>query len=225
MIRRLLSVLPLMAVMFIALGCSNTGTNEAATSMLHPNDVKLVNVKDVAPGVLIEANYATPGNFVGITFYPANELYIVPEVGQRLSQANQYLQETHGFKLKLWDAYRPLQVQKKMWEIMPDPRYVADPAKGSRHNRGCAVDVTLVTLNGDDVAMPTGYDDFSEKAHLDYADLPVEVLTNRAILIEAMIRHGFEPLSTEWWHFDAKGWERYPVLDRNPYGQPLFPDV
>ena len=96
---------------------------------------------------------------------------------------------------------------------MPDERYVADPRKGSRHNRGMAVDLTLVYTDGKELAMPTEYDDFSEKAHRDYMNLTGEQIKNRKILEDVMAKHGFIPFATEWWHFDYKGWEKYKVMD------------
>lgn len=184
--------------------------------------MKLVDLQTLDETIVIDAVYATEQNFVGIVLYPENRLFIVPEVGERLVRVNARL-NNQGYRLKVWDAYRPLQVQKKMWAILPDDRYVANPAYGSRHNRGCAVDVTLVRLDGAPVEMPTDYDDFSERAHLDFMELTNEVIENRQRLMNAMAWGGFEPISTEWWHFDAEGWERYPVLDRNPYSVPLFP--
>jgi D-alanyl-D-alanine dipeptidase len=105
-------------------------------------------------------------------------------------------------------------VTLKLWEYLRDERYVAAPWTGSRHNRGCAVDMTLVDLaSGAVLAMPTGYDDFSERAHHHYSDLPENVLRNRSLLLNVMREHGFSPLPTEWWHFDFNGWENYALLD------------
>jgi D-alanyl-D-alanine dipeptidase len=100
-----------------------------------------------------------------------------------------------------------------MWEIIPDERYVANPQKGSRHNRGCAVDLTLIDSTGKELDMGTPYDDFSEKSHIDFFQLPDTVINNRKLLQEVIIKFGFIPLKTEWWHFDYKDWEKYPVLD------------
>lgn len=211
-------------VICVGMVCLLSACSHTETAQIPESDVELVNLREIDPSLVIDAVYATEDNFVGIVFYPENELFIVPEVGERLAQVNAFL-KTRGYRLKVWDAYRPLQVQRKMWSILPDDRYVANPAYGSRHNRGCAVDVTLVRTDGSEVQMPTEYDDFSERAHLDYMDLPPDVIRNRAFLIEAMAREGFQPISTEWWHFDAEGWERYPVLDRNPYDVPLFPEL
>ena len=100
---------------------------------------------------------------------------------------------------------------------MPDERYVANPEKGSNHNRGCAVDVTLVSKTGGELPMPTGFDDFSERAHRDYHDLSPDVLRNRALLSEIMQRHHFVPFATEWWHFDHERSKEFPVLDLDPF--------
>ena len=118
-----------------------------------------------------------------------------------------------GLQLLIFDGYRPLSVQKKMWTVYPDSRYVANPDNGSRHNRGCAIDLTLADSLGMPLAMPTPYDDFTEKAHVDYMDLPARQLANRALLKVVMEKHGFTGLRTEWWHFDFKGWRNYPLLD------------
>ena len=118
-----------------------------------------------------------------------------------------------GLGLKVFDGYRPLSVQKKFWEIMPDERYVADPKKGSRHNRGMAIDLTLVDSKGNELEMPSEYDDFSEKAHRDYVNTSEASMVNRKILEDVMVKYGFVPFATEWWHFDFKGWEDYGVMD------------
>ena len=105
-----------------------------------------------------------------------------------------------------------------MWEPIKNPDYVADPAHGSRHNRGAAVDVTLYFLNsGDHLTMPTFYDDFSKRAHHDYEPLPPTVERRRAQLLAVMTKHGFEPLPSEWWHYDFKGWQKFELLDL-PFG-------
>jgi len=134
-------------------------------------------------------------------------------VAHRLSRVQDDL-EARGLGLKVFDGYRPLSVQRRMWAVLPDPEYVADPAKGSRHNRGAAVDVTLVDTRGRELPMPSAFDEFSERAHRDYAGGTAEQRRNRRVLQEAMERHGFSGLDSEWWHFDAPGWRQYPVLDQ-----------
>jgi D-alanyl-D-alanine dipeptidase len=178
--------------------------------------VRLVNLKEVDDSWVIESPYATADNMAKAVLYPKNELYLEASAAERLGRVQKKLQQQH-LRLKIYDAYRPLSVQKKLWQVLPDPTYVADPAKGSRHNRGSAVDVTLVDQQGKELPMPTEFDEFSEKAHHDYSDLPVEVLRNRQLLKEAMVAEGFEPLDSEWWHYDAPGWRRFPVLDIDPW--------
>ncbi len=119
-----------------------------------------------------------------------------------------------GFGLKIYDAYRPLSVQREMWAIYPHEGYVANPAKGSRHNRGAAVDVTLINLKDrKELLMPSAYDEFSEKAHRDFSDTSGEAIRNRNLLERVMEKHGFIGLPTEWWHFDDVNWKEYELLD------------
>ncbi len=176
----------------------------------------LVNLLEVDPTFVIDCRYATKNNITGEILYPGQALYLERSAAQRLARVQATLRE-QGLGLKIFDAYRPLSVQKKLWQAKPDPRYVADPAKGSRHNRGSAVDVTLVDRAGRELPMPTEFDEFSEKAHLTYQDLPAHILKNREQLQAAMQAEGFLPLETEWWHFDAPGWESFPISDVNPY--------
>ncbi len=172
----------------------------------------LVLVSQLDSTIVIDLKYATPDNFVGQVLYDTALCYLRRSVAERLVRVQKPLRK-QGLGLKIWDGYRPLSVQWKMWRLVPDPRYVADPRKGSRHNRGAAVDVTLVDSLGHELPMPTGFDDFTERAHRDFTDLPPEVLRNRKILEEAMTREGFIPLPTEWWHFDAPNWKDYSILD------------
>lgn len=100
-----------------------------------------------------------------------------------------------------------------MWQVKPDSRYVANPTNGSRHNRGAAVDLTLVDRNGKELEMPTGFDDFTVKAHRNYTGASAQAKKNRKVLEDAMKKYGFIPLPTEWWHFDAPGWDKFVILD------------
>ena len=123
-----------------------------------------------------------------------------------LSEVQEDLKE-RGLELKVFDGYRPYEVTERMWEPYQDPDFVADPAEGSRHNRGCAVDATLVdSATGEELPMPTDYDDFTEKAAHDYVDLPEGVIRNRDLLREVMEGHGFAALETDWWHYDCHQW-------------------
>jgi zinc D-Ala-D-Ala dipeptidase len=172
----------------------------------------LLDIHSVNPAIRLDIRYATENNFTHHKVYDTAACFLVPEAARALSRVEKDL-EPEGLELSVFDCYRPLSVQRKFWELVPDERYVANPAKGSRHNRGAAVDLTLVRLDGSPVPMPTGYDEFSEKAHRYFMALPPDALRNRDILEKAMARRGFVPLPTEWWHFDLAGWEKYPVLD------------
>jgi D-alanyl-D-alanine dipeptidase len=162
--------------------------------------------------VTLDIRYATPNNFTKARLYDEASCFLRPVTARKLAAVGEELRSSR-LRLKLFDCYRPLSVQRKMWAIVPDDRYVADPAKGSRHNRGAAVDLTIVREDGSELPMPTGYDDFSERAHRSYLALPQEAIANRSLLERVMTKHGFVGLPTEWWHFDDADWERYPVLD------------
>ena len=176
-------------------------------------DTTIVYLGSIDSSIVMDVKYATTNNFVGKVLYPTDKVYMRKIVAEKLSEANRYLRESYNLSIKIFDGYRPLSVQKLMWEILPDPRYVADPSKGSRHNRGAAVDITLIDENGNQIEMGTPYGDFTEKAHYDYEELSDDVKANRKLLRDVMIKFGFEPLETEWWHFDFKGWEKFSILD------------
>lgn len=177
------------------------------------HDEELVDVEKEIPGIILDIRYATTNNFTGQQLYPVAKCFLRRAAAEKLRDVQTELASS-GLGLKIFDGYRPLSVQKKMWAIYPHPGYVADPKKGSRHNRGAAVDVTLIRLSDrSELPMPTPYDDFTEKAHRDYKDLPEEVIGNRELLGRVMTKHGFEGLPTEWWHFDYGDWRRYEILD------------
>ncbi len=173
---------------------------------------ELIEVKDVVPDVILDIRYATSNNFTGHAVYSSARCFLVKEAAYSLHEVESDLRPL-GYRLKVYDGYRPLSVQKIFWQIMPDPRYVADPKVGSRHNRGYAVDISLTDLNGNDVPMPSAFDDFTERANPEYQDIPADAGRNREILRHAMESHGFTRLATEWWHFDYQGWENKPILD------------
>ncbi len=187
-------------LMLLSLGCSQT------------RHEPLVDVAVVDPRILVDIRYATADNFMHRVLYPVNRCLLRASVAHRLSRVQSDL-EARGLGLKIYDGYRPLSVQKLMWQVMPDERYVADPSKGSRHNRGAAVDVTLVDRWGRELPMPSAYDEFSERAGRGYPGGSVDGRHYRDVLIGAMERRGFSGLSSEWWHFDAPGWQVYPVMD------------
>jgi len=177
-----------------------------------PRDTVLVRLHDVVPNLLTDVRYATTNNFTNRILYTSDTLYARRAVAQQLLQAQRDAQ-SRGLQLKVFDAYRPLSIQRLMWSIVPDERYVADPAKGSRHNRGCALDLTLCDSTGAELDMGTGYDEFTDRAAATYTDLPENILANRRLLESIMNAAGFDVLPSEWWHFDLRGWEKYAILN------------
>ena len=176
----------------------------------------LVNIKTVVPDIMVDLKYATADNFLHQVLYPFTTGYLHPIAANALKAANHLLRaKKPDWVLKIWDAYRPVQVQKMMWQQLPDTRYVANPANGGSHQRGFTVDVTLYdTKKKCNVPMPTGFDEFSPRAAASAThNIPPQALANRALLQEVMTAAGFEILRTEWWHFNYKGWREQPVLD------------
>lgn len=176
-------------------------------------DNKLVNLKDHIPDIVIDMRYATANNFTGEEVYDYPAALVRKPVADALAGVQQSL-SWQGLGLKIFDAYRPYAATLKFYDLIGDTNFVAAPWHGSRHNRGAAVDVTLINLEtGDELPMPTPFDEFSEKASPDYMDLPPDVLQNRAILLRIMAEFGFSVYPSEWWHFDYKGWERFGLMD------------
>jgi zinc D-Ala-D-Ala dipeptidase len=173
----------------------------------------LVNIQQVAPTIRLDIRYATPNNFMKRKLYPVARCLLHAQVAQQLKQVEIEL-AVYNLGLKLFDCYRPLSIQKQMWKILPDNRYVANPAQGSRHNRASAVDLTLVDLTtSKEREMPSKFDDFSDRSHVNYDGATPAAKINRQVLRVAMEKHGFKGISTEWWHYDSLDWKRYPVLD------------
>lgn len=173
---------------------------------------QLVDVRKIHPRIVIDVRYASTNNFMKKAVYTSARCLLQKPVAERLSRVQARL-EKEGLGLKIFDAYRPLSAQWELWKIVPNPTFVADPRKGSKHNRGAAVDVTLVDSLGNELAMPTEYDEFVKAARSTYDKLPTPVLENRAKLHNAMKAEGFIPNPSEWWHFDDKDWKKFPVLD------------
>lgn len=172
----------------------------------------LVRVLDIDASLVIDLRYATDDNFTKQRVYPQDAPALLTlDTALKLKRANQRF-ENDGYRLKIWDGYRPKSVQEIFWDLVPDPRYVADPAKGSIHNRGASVDVTLVDSDGKELEMPTAYDDFSEKAARNYQASSENARENVAYLTRIMEESGFTGISSEWWHFDDKS-GNYPLLD------------
>lgn len=182
----------------------------AATATPRPT---FVDVKTLAPAIRIDMRYTQPENFLKKAVYPACARCVLREETAAAVARVQASLEKEGLSLVMWDCYRPPAVQKAMWKIVPDARFVADPKKGSMHNRGGAVDVTLAGADGKPLEMPTAHDDFSGKAA---PDAPAsEVATkNRATLRVAMETEGFTINPHEWWHFNYPGSPSWPIVDQ-----------
>lgn len=171
-------------------------------------------LKKHIPNIIFDWKYATENNFTKQVLYKNPDAFMRMEAVLSLQKVATELSQK-GYGLKVFDAYRPYSVTKKMWQVVPDDRYAANPAKGSGHNRGAAIDLTLYNLNdGKELEMPTPFDDFTEKAHNNYMQLTPQVLKNRAILNTTMTKYGFVALDTEWWHFYLpNAAQRFELLD------------
>ncbi|MBN8465106.1 D-alanyl-D-alanine dipeptidase [Corallococcus exiguus] len=174
---------------------------------------ELVDATTVIPDLVLDLRYATKDNFLKRQVYPDGaRCLLLPDSVKRLTQAADALRP-QGYRLKVYDCYRPRAVQYEMWKILPKPGYVADPRKGSNHNRGGAVDLTLVTKDGAEVEMPTPFDDFTPAAHHGYTGGTPASREHREVLRKAMEGAGFQRNRMEWWHYDLPGATKLPVLD------------
>lgn len=172
----------------------------------------LVDLRQVLKNAEFDIRYAGARNFMGRRLYPCDACFLEQSAAQALAKTEKVIRR-YGLRFRIYDAYRPLAVTRQMWNRIGDPRYVANPKTGSRHNRGCAIDLTLLDSRGRNLDMGTEFDDFSEQSHTAYANFPAEVLGNRALLREIMASAGFGVIRTEWWHFDGPNWHEFPVLD------------
>lgn len=173
----------------------------------------MLDIASEIPGIALDIRYATTNNFTGVVMYPEARAFARKPVVEALKNVQAEL-NAQGLGLKIYDAYRPYATTLKFYEVYPDTNYVAAPWKGSRHNRGCAIDLTIIELqSGAELELPTPYDDFTEKAWHKYSELSEEALKNRALLKDVMTRHGFEIFDSEWWHYDFSGWKSYELMD------------
>jgi D-alanyl-D-alanine dipeptidase len=179
----------------------------------------LVPVADYAPGVYVDLKYAGADNFMGRAIYDFHEAYLRRGTALRLARAQELLL-AQGYSLKIWDAWRPLSAQFKMWQVCPNDDYVADPTHGgsSKHNRGSAVDVTLVRSDGTSLPMPTDFDEFAACPDRDYDKYGPEKAANGRRLEKAMVAAGFLPYYNEWWHFNDC--DPYPVAEKRGLNAP-----
>jgi zinc D-Ala-D-Ala dipeptidase len=177
-------------------------------------DNEMLDIKKYIPGVATDLKYCGTDNFMQQKLYPDTHTSYMRKPAVLALAAVQKKLAQKGLGLKIWDAYRPYSVTVKMWEPVKDDRYAADPKFGSGHNRGAAVDLTLINLTTQqELDMGTGFDHFSDTAHADFKDLPAGVLENRMLLRTVMEENGFKVLDTEWWHFYLPDAKKYELLD------------
>lgn len=172
------------------------------TTEKEPEDDEYVLVNKYIPDIYVELMYATDNNFTGVRIYDFTDAYLRYGTVKKLANVQKELKE-QGYSLKIWDAYRPFEAQQKLWEVYPDPNYVANPANGmKKHNLGGTVDITMVAADGSVISMPTEFDDFSLKADRDYSDIEdEEAVKNVMILQNAMENNGFTGYQGEWWDY------------------------
>jgi D-alanyl-D-alanine dipeptidase len=176
-------------------------------------DKQLVEIKQYIPAIVLDIRYATTNNFMHRRMYQRAKAYARLPVVKALQQVEADLY-TRGLGLKIYDAYRPYSVTVKFYEMAKDTNFVANPRHGSKHNRGCAIDLSLIDIKtGKELDMPTGFDSFSKKASANYPALTKLQLDNRELLKTIMQAHGFTVLPTEWWHYDFNGWRNFELLD------------
>lgn len=178
----------------------STITEEKITSI---NDTAFVNLKDYSRDFVYDMKYATADNFLKAKVYDCAECFLRIKTVKALVEANKTFVKK-GYKIKVFDCYRPLDIQKKMWKIVSNPEYVANPAKGSIHNRGGAVDITLVDCNGKELDMGTPFDFFGKEASHNYTELSQEIKENRLLLKKIMTEANFNSFDSEWWHYNLK---------------------
>ncbi len=179
---------------------------------LKPDLVELVTLD---PTIKLDIRYATTNNFLGTPVYTQARAFLQRPAAEALLRTHREL-KAQGYGLIIHDGYRPWYITKIFWDAVPNDKkiFVADPAEGSKHNRGCAVDLSLYDLRtGKEVTMPSGYDEMTDRAYADYAGGTVEERERRAILRQAMEKQGFKVIPKEWWHFDYQDWKRYPIMN------------
>jgi len=212
-----------MIVIFSMLTCIVSGQNKyglkatflkeyEASINLNP-DKALVNLKEFIPNLVLDIRYATTNNFTGEKIYNLARAYARKPVAESLKRVQAELNK-QGLGVKIFDAYRPYKATVKFYELYHDTTYVASPYRGSRHNRGCALDMTIINLKtGEELKMPTEYDSFKKEAWPTSVVRDPEIKKNRTMLIAIMERNGFKVNGSEWWHFDFVGYQKYEVMD------------
>ena len=218
-IMRYLLLSTILTMTTIAVNAQNKYGLTATTRQGYQASVKinsnkeLINLEKFVPGLVLDIRYATTNNFTGEKIYNLARAYARKPVAEALKKIQAELKK-QGLGIKIYDAYRPYKATVKFYEVYHDTTYVASPYRGSRHNRGCALDLTAINLKtGEELKMPTGYDSFQKAAWPTTPVADPEIRNNRTLLINVMEKHGFKVNGSEWWHFDFIGWKNYEVLD------------
>jgi D-alanyl-D-alanine dipeptidase len=204
--------LPVLCILLFQANTAPSQPKEDPTGFREDDLVEIIRLDST---IRLDIRYATPNNFMGRPMYSQARAFLQRPAAEALVRVHRSL-EAAGFGLLVLDGYRPWSVTRKFWDETPPEKrkFVANPDKGSRHNRGCAVDVTLFDLEtGQEIAMPCAYDDFSYRAYVSYRGGTATQRRMRDLLIKSMESEGFRVLSGEWWHFDFKDWRQYRVLD------------
>jgi D-alanyl-D-alanine dipeptidase len=198
----------------IVIANSTSNLNEKKEVVLEKKiiikDTSFVNLKEYSNDFVYDMKYATEDNFLKSKVYDCDECYLRLKTAKALIIANSKFMKM-GYKIKLYDCYRPLDIQKRMWTLVSNPIYVANPSKGSIHNRGGAVDITLVDSNGKELDMGTPFDFFGPEASHDYKRFSKEILENRAMFKKIMKSNKFESFDSEWWHYNLKNAKLDPI--------------
>jgi D-alanyl-D-alanine dipeptidase len=193
----------------ILISCKSTQLDSKKPAILldiskETDDNAIVNLKNYSNDFVYDMKYATDDNFLKEKLYPCAECFLRVKTVKSLLEANKTFSQK-GYKIKLFDCYRPKAIQKKMFKIVPDPNFVANPKKGSIHNRGGAVDISLVDSLGSEINMGTKFDFFGEEASHNYQNLSEEILANRKFLKKIMLQNNFKSFDSEWWHYNLNG--------------------
>lgn len=202
-------VLPLILLFSFFFSCKSTYLDSKKSPFLlditkEVDSNAFVNLRNYSNDFVFDMKYATANNFLKEKVYPCEECFLRVKTVKALLEANKSFLEK-GYRIKLYDCYRPKAIQKKMWKLVPNPNFVANPKKGSIHNRGGAVDISLVDSLGVEVDMGTKFDFFGEEASHNYQNLSGEILANRKFLKEIMLQNNFKSFDSEWWHYNLNG--------------------
>ena len=189
--------------------------HEYRQAVLQDPSKQMTELKEIIPSVVYDLKYATTNNFMKRRMYPrgTSVTFLRKDAALALAKVQQEL-HTKGLGIKIFDAYRPWSVSKNFWDLVQDETYVANPARGSNHNRGTAVDLTLIDFKtGEELNLGTGFDNFTDSAHHSFKSLPQPVLQNRGLLKAVMEKYGFVAYNEEWWHYTFKSDVKFEVLN------------